>query len=625
MSDGEDTFVGGEGLPRLAEARIAGLMREFAAAAFILHAPILLVDTSLNGLTPLWFYPQALFCTFYLLIWFQAHQGKGRAAAWTMSLTLWSGITFELLLSGESVLIIGNALMISILIGAVADGQRGAITMGSLSLISVTGSIVVSLQPGFEPAITMTPVTRWSITVAVMLMVLGILVQFSRELMTSGRTAQHTAEQLRIREELFGLLLENIHEVFWMVDVKDARIDYMSPIGASLVGGPLPPYPSLDAVAARIHPEDLTQVKRRIASNWPDPMNGTIRLRASDDEWRWIHYRAFPIQEQQEIKRIVGVFEDITAQKATEAALEGHRRQLLHAQKMEAIGRLAGGIAHDFNNLLAAVLLNLELSLDAALPEAVTEELSDAREAALRGSRLVAQLLTYSRQHPQNLLDLNLNELVEQTLQMLTPLVGPEVTLVPQLDPNGAFVHADPGQLEQVVANLVLNARDAMAEGGQITIETRTEPRWTTLRVIDTGEGMDAQTLEQATEPFFTTKPPGQGTGLGLSTVLGIVEQTGGALHIDSTPGEGTAVQISLLTVESPQVPAPTRLPSPPPGALQGDILVVDDEPLVQQAVMTALRRSGMTVHQASNSAEAWSKLDEACYDIILCDIRMPG
>ena len=248
---------------------------------------------------------------------------------------------------------------------------------------------------------------------------------------------------------------------------------------------------------------------------------------------------------------LIGMAEDMTQQRQLE-------EQLRQSQKLEAIGRLAGGVAHDFNNMLTAIGGYTALALDQAPTGSPLEgDLDEIRKATDRAALLTRQLLAFSRK--QVLLPelLNLNGVVLELESMLRPLIGEDVALTTQLDPALGPIEADPGQLHQVVMNLVVNARDAMPSGGAITIETANsdvdenddaiEPgRYVTLTVRDTGQGIDEPTLRQIFEPFFTTKDAGKGTGLGLATVYGIVKQSGGYVAVDSELGVGSAFTIYL-------------------------------------------------------------------------------
>lgn len=325
------------------------------------------------------------------------------------------------------------------------------------------------------------------------------------------------------------------------------------------------------------------------------------------------------------------IAEDVTNHRALE-------EQLRQAQKMEAIGRLAGGIAHDFNNLLTIIKGQSELLMD-ALPagEKAQKEVQGVIRAADRAASLTRQLLAFSRRQLMTPRILDLNSIVSNMQNMLGRLLGEDIRLSTTLEPNLGLVKADPNQIEQVIMNLAVNARDAMPGGGNLAINTsRMEVkkqfrrgdvrlkagRYVMLTVKDTGEGMDAVTCARAFEPFFTTKEPGKGTGLGLSTVYGIVKQSEGEIWVESAPGKGAAFHICL-----PRVAQKSEAVAEDQSANQADgketILIVEDEEAVREVASTMLQRRGYTVIPACDSREA----EQVCrtysgsIDLLLTDV----
>lgn len=317
--------------------------------------------------------------------------------------------------------------------------------------------------------------------------------------------------------------------------------------------------------------------------------------------------------------------------------------QLQQSQKMEAIGRLAGGVAHDFNNLLTVMHGFSELivrSMDpAAAPKKYAEEVIKAVE---RASGLTKQLLAFSRKQVLEPRVVSLNELVANLEKMLRRLIGKDVNLVTTLDPHLGYVKADPGQIEQVVMNLSVNARDAMPKGGSLTIETAgieldeqyarrstdlRPGRYILLSVRDTGTGMDQATLARLFEPFFTTKDPGKGTGLGLSIVYGIVKQSHGHVAVTSEVGRGTTFKIYLPQVEAPNAGA--TVVEQAPVAVRGSetVLVVDDEEQVRSLECGMLQASGYKVLSAADGREALRMCRESSEPIhlLVTDIIMPN
>ncbi len=315
--------------------------------------------------------------------------------------------------------------------------------------------------------------------------------------------------------------------------------------------------------------------------------------------------------------------------------------QFRQSQKMESIGRLAGGVAHDMNNLLTAMLGSAELLL-LDLPDGpAREEVAEIRAVAERAADLVRQLLAFSRRQVMEPRVLDLNVLVANLRKMLRRLIGEDIELQFIAGPALGSVRADPGQIEQVLLNLSVNARDAMPNGGRLTIETAnvelddpyarthagvTPGRYVMLAVSDTGTGMDEHTKAHLFEPFFTTKGPGAGTGLGLSTVYGIVKQSGGDIWVYSEPARGTTLKIYLPRVAAPAEPAEAKHPATPPRRGTETVLVVEDEPVVRVLARKVLRQGGYTVIEAANGVEALEIAGQHAGDIdlLLTDVVMP-
>ncbi len=338
----------------------------------------------------------------------------------------------------------------------------------------------------------------------------------------------------------------------------------------------------------------------------------------------------------------VGIVEDITARREAEAALREREAQLREAQKMEAIGRLAGGIAHDFNNLLGIIIGYTELLRARPLTgEAAAEHLAQIDAAARRAIQFTERLLAFSRRQIVAPRDINLNTTLRSVEAMLRRLLGEAITLELRLDPRPCDVPADPVQIDQVLLNLVTNARDAMPGGGALTIETaHLDPGEAPpaageeaaaapavrLTVRDTGPGMDADTLARCFEPFFTTKGVA-GSGLGLATVYTIVQHCGGRISVQSEPGRGTTFAITLPRVVGREAP----LASPPPAA-PGDgagrtVLLVEDEPVLRALVEDVLRAHGYRVLVASDGPAALRLAEQTAdrIDLLLSDVVMPG
>lgn len=318
--------------------------------------------------------------------------------------------------------------------------------------------------------------------------------------------------------------------------------------------------------------------------------------------------------------------------------------QLRQAQKMEAIGRLAGGVAHDFNNLLTAIIGYADLVAERLEPGGeAAADIHEIRKAADSAAALTRQLLAFSRKQYLNTTVLNLNEIASDLLRMLPRVIGENIRTGTRLSPDIWLVKADPSQMEQVLINLVLNARDAMPQGGDLCIEIANvhleekrvaaerlalaPGRYVTLCVTDTGFGMDAETMAKACEPFFTTKPKGKGTGLGLATVYGIIEQTGGALSIESRVGHGTTVRIYLPVTSATEHPAPGDAVIAVAGGGHESILLVEDDASVRDIAVRALRRRGYGVYEASSAEDALAIVEREglAPDLLITDVLMPG
>jgi signal transduction histidine kinase/CheY-like chemotaxis protein len=315
--------------------------------------------------------------------------------------------------------------------------------------------------------------------------------------------------------------------------------------------------------------------------------------------------------------------------------LERAQAQLVQAQKLEALGRLAGGIAHDFNNILTLIVGAAD-SLRAVVqgnPEA-QEDLDTIAGATKRATAITRRLLAFGRQQEHRRESVDLNALTIDLSQMLRRLIGDDVTLKLDLDTGIPLVGADPVQLEQIILNLVLNARDAMPGGGTLTLQTRAartsdQPGlavgavgMVTLRVIDTGTGIDESVRRQLFEPFFTTKPVGKGTGLGLATVYGLVDQNQGLISVHSTPGHGAAFAVTL-----PVAQAKTKLEASPSwSSPRGTILLAEDEEGIWRLTSRLLRRAGFEVHEARDGLHALEVAAELKrLDLVVTDVVMPG
>ncbi len=343
------------------------------------------------------------------------------------------------------------------------------------------------------------------------------------------------------------------------------------------------------------------------------------------------------------VQRALRELDDRAERKRAEEALRQSEKQFRQSQKMEAVGRLAGGIAHDFNNLLTIIMGYSQVLLTELGPQhPLRGKIEETLKAGERAATLIRQLLTFSRKQSLDPKILSLNTAVTSLESLLRRLIGEDIQLVSKLDPTNGRLRADQAQLEQVLVNLVVNARDAMPKGGTLTIETAQVELtrspvyhltplppgpYVRLAVSDTGCGMDRMTQSHIFEPFFTTKGEGKGSGLGLSTVFGIVTQSGGAIDVTSRVGHGTRFDLYFPSVESDIL---TTAPTQPLGQPQRGtetILLVEDEPSVRTLVRDELRKLGYRVVEAKNGVEACllATQQAASLQLLLTDVVMPG
>ncbi|HKE28757.1 MAG TPA: MASE1 domain-containing protein [Bryobacteraceae bacterium] len=383
-------------------------------------------------------------------------------------------------------------------------------------------------------------------------------------------------------------------------------------------------YPhDVGGLAALVHADDRDAVMKQMC---PDSLKEERRVcrefrvvRPADGGVRWVLCQGALAGGGDDLaSKLAGTMLDITERRNMEA-------QLLQAQKMESIGRLAGGVAHDFNNLLTVINGYGELVLSRMPQESpLYPQVQEIRKAGERAGELTRQLLAFGRKQVLQPKVVNLNDIVRDSDKMLRRVIGEDIELVSVLDPALRPVEADPVQLHQVILNLAANARDAMPDGGRLTIETaNTRAGAVSLTVRDTGHGMDAATMEHAFEPFFTTKDVGKGTGLGLATVYGIVQQSAGQISVRSEPGRGAAFTVHLPGVDG-IVAAEVEAPPVPVGS--GTVLLAEDEEGVRMFIAASLERQGYRVLMAASGEEALRVAHE-CRDpihLLITDVVMP-
>jgi two-component system cell cycle sensor histidine kinase/response regulator CckA len=383
----------------------------------------------------------------------------------------------------------------------------------------------------------------------------------------------------------------------------------------------------IETFFSMVHPEDRLAVEKASAEARAGRAGYGIdhRIVRADGSVRWVHEEADVLRDEAgRAASMIGTVQDITDRKRLE-------EQLLQSQKMEAIGRLAGGIAHDFNNLLTAIIGYADLLARRVKGTAFLEHnVGEILEAAERAAALTRQLLAFSRKQVLQPRVLSLNAVVADMESMLRRLIGEDVQLVTDLGENLGRVRADPTQLEQVILNLAVNARDAMPRGGKLTVETSNveldDGRYVTLSVSDNGIGMDVETCSRVFEPFFTTKELGKGTGLGLAMVYGIVAQSGGSIRVYSKPGEGATFEVFLPRVDDPLAPDADPAERPADGGSE-TLLVAEDEDGVRALICEILRELGYRVLEASRPEVAIKAMTDGGppVHLLLTDVVMPG
>jgi PAS domain S-box-containing protein len=442
-------------------------------------------------------------------------------------------------------------------------------------------------------------------------------------------------EALRRSEEMLRQAEAIAHVGAWTYEV-DEGVYYCSEEGGRIGGCAPGPHPA-EALNAKNHPDDLPYVKAAIEATLAGaPLEMEHRLLA-DGRVKWVHVQGQPEQDASgRVVRVVGATQDITKRRMLE-------EQFRQAQKMEAVGRLAGGIAHDFNNMLAVINGYSELLLlRTPFQDPAHAQLQEIRSAGERAQALTGQLLLFSRQQSVEQRVIQLNEVIVSMEKLLFRLLGEDVMLSTLLAPDLGQVLADRGQIEQVLMNLAVNARDAMPQGGTLIIETanvtldRTQHQrgvlgappgdYLLLGVTDTGTGMDDETMAHIFEPFFTTKQVGVGTGLGLATVYGVVEQSRGDIVVSSDPGWGTTFKIYLPRVTSRRSGQSAK--GTTTDALPGveTVLVVEDDALVRGLVLSVLKAQGYTLLQAAGGEDALQICEQHPDPIhlVITDVVMP-
>ena len=426
-------------------------------------------------------------------------------------------------------------------------------------------------------------------------------------------------------------ILGEIDAIVWEADLERRRFHFVSKRAEEKLGYPLERWLDEDYFWRKVvHPDDreLAEAFFRDATARGIDHEYEYRVCAADGGVAWIRDRVRLIEVAKGERELAGVIVDVSARRELE-------ERLLQSQKMEAVGQLAGGVAHDFNNLLVVIRGYTDLLLLQSSEQRSLAQLRRISQAADRASALTGQLLAFARRAPSVNERVDVNALLRGVEPMLRRLIDEDIVLAVHADTPVEPVRVDPGQLEQVLVNLVINARDAMPLGGEIRIATSTreidaataedvgiEPgRYVVTGVSDSGSGMTEETKARMFEPFFTTKEAGKGTGLGLATVYGIVEQAGGKILVDTQLGVGSTFFVYL-----PEARAADLDSAPEDGDDTAGILVVEDDEGVRELVRTVLEEDGYTVYDAANGRQALELLDYAArrVDLIVTDVVMP-
>ncbi len=448
-------------------------------------------------------------------------------------------------------------------------------------------------------------------------------------------------EEIQRKEEYFRSLIENSMDVIFIFD-ENGRIRYISPSSLKVVG--YAPEELLEgSIFDYLHVDDISLVSEvisKVIGEFGEVMSIEFRLQHRDGSWRIMEGFCRNLLNVSSIQGIVMNARDISEQRAAEEEIDVLQEQFRQSQKMEAIGRLAGGIAHDFNNILSIIQGYSDLSLlNLSEGDPLRENIEQIQKASRKAADLTKQLLAFSRRQVMEMRVMDLNILLKSLEKMLQRLIGEDIELSIIMGEGLGRVKADPGQLEQVILNLVVNARDAMPSGGKLTIETANvkldeayarahiavkSGDYVLLSISDTGEGMTNEIKERIFEPFFTTKE--KGTGLGLSTVYGIVKQSGGNIWVYSEPGCGTSFKIYLPRVDEPLEERGEAVGEEDLPKGNETVLIIEDEEEVRKIAMAVLRRQGYKVLEAPQGGDAFlicEKYDGPIH-LMLTDVVMP-
>lgn len=462
-----------------------------------------------------------------------------------------------------------------------------------------------------------------------------------------GMLLEHKGERARAAARLlesearFRRLAENAADLIYRYRLKPTPgFEYVSPSAHRMTGfTPEDHYANPGLGLELVHPEDRPMLEAMMASGQisSDPLR--LRWVRRDGSIMWTEQRNVPVYDEHgALVAIEGVARDVSARVEAERSRASMQSQLQHAQKMEAVGRLAGGVAHDFNNMLSVILAGAELAreeLGADHPAAT--DLDDVLDAARRSAALTRQLLTFSRVDAEEQVRFDVNQAVRDSHKMLARMIGEDIEIVLDLEDDPWSVRMDPAHLDQVLANLAVNARDAIEGHGRVSVKTRNvrlkdvldatgarhDGDYVELEFADSGVGMDPETLARVFEPFFTTKGPGKGTGLGLSTLYGIVRRCGGLVSVHSEVGQGTRFVLCLPRDARDDEKAQTAGVGTDRGGVER-VLIVEDEAGLCRTTTRMLTRLGYSVRACTSPLAAVEIIRDETLDLVLSDLVMP-
>jgi PAS domain S-box-containing protein len=452
-----------------------------------------------------------------------------------------------------------------------------------------------------------------------------------RELRDANERRQRRTAQsaLRVSEERFRLLAEHAQDIIFRYRRSpEPGLEYVSPAVEHITGfTPDELYADHELIFDLIEPDDRT----RFVASWrsADPAALTVRWRGRDGTLVYLEQRATTVTDEEGVVVAVeGILRDTTDQTLAEEDRRRLEHQLRQNERLDSLGHLAGGVAHDFNNLLAVVSGYCDVLAEDLPPDSPNvADVDCIRKAAERGASLTRQLLIFSRLEPSRTERLNLNTVVAETRDLLSRTLGEDISVATVLADDVRPVRADRSKMEQVLLNVAVNARAAMPGGGMLTIETADDGDHVLLTVTDDGHGMPPDVLQRAFEPFFTTRPKGEGTGLGLATAYGAVTDVGGTIDLVSEVGAGTTVRIRLPVAVAAdetagRVPGAEAAP-----ARDASVLLVEDEQAVREMMLRQLSRSPYDVCAVGSPVEALRMFTEEPdrFDLLLTDIVMPG